>query len=157
MLPCVTCQVSSPGCNYHHPSLPLSAQYFDERKQKISNNFDSRLLFVPFSSPHTSPSLWEFVFIRGPVKKTGYFRWTIIILPVSVFLRLCNNLASYRVVIIIPVTPIRLAITIISELNSPLWPVSRTRAQDKRESRTFFSSGSQQDSFIEEFSISDPK
>ena len=154
MLPCVTCQVSSPGCNYHHPSL--SAQYFDERKQKISNNFDSRLLFVPFSSPHTSPSLWEFVFIRGPVKKLDISGEQSLSFQFPVFLRLCNNLASYRVVIIIPVTPIRLAITIISELNSPLWPVSRTRAQDKRESRTFFSSGSQQDSFIE-FSISDPK
>ena len=107
------------------PSL-LSAKYFDERKQKISNNFDSRLLFVPFSSH-----------IFAGLERSGYFRWKIYMLPVSSFLSRCNNLASYRVLIIIPVTPIRLVITIISGLKSPLWPVSRTRAQDKRESRTF--------------------
>ena len=107
------------------PSL-LSAKYFDERKQKISNNFDSRLLFVPFSSH-----------IFAGLERSGYFRWKIYMLPVSSFLSRCNNLASYRVLIIIPVTPIRLVITIISGLKSPLWPVSRTRAQVKRESRTF--------------------
>ena len=107
------------------PSL-LSAKYFDERKQKISNNFDSRLLFFPFSSH-----------IFAGLERSGYLRWKIYMLPVSSFLSRCNNLASYRVLIIIPVTPIRLVITIISGLKSPLWPVSRTRAQVKRESRTF--------------------
>ena len=84
------------------PSL-LSAKYFDERKQKISNNFDSRLLFVPFSS-HIFLSLWEFVFIRGPHKK-----WTLDMYCCRVkwlslqfqFFRHCNNLAPYRVLIII--------------------------------------------------------